>query len=159
MKLHELKKLVWSAWCNLNSWQGELTSTPESYMAEIKSFGDRRLKSTWIKAFSRFEAMFTYETASDSWGLIGICLNFTPDRQNYAYRHEILDEFLLYPDGLDMLKDALEHLFSSNFSPKDRDEAYGFFKLAAQSQNYTVPQILSEIIVKRSHRKRKKPTW
>lgn len=134
MKLSELKKRVWKAWCNLNSWKGELTSPPDSYVAGVKGLGDSRFKQTWIKALARFEAMFTYESCLDSWALIAISFNFTPDHRNYEYRQEILDEFLMYPDGLEIIRDGLEHLFSSDFSPQEREDANGFFALVEERE-------------------------
>ncbi|NEP61210.1 MAG: hypothetical protein F6K31_30240 [Symploca sp. SIO2G7] len=135
MKLPELKKRVWRTWCHINSWKGELTSPPESYVAEVKGFGDRRYKKTWIKALARFEAMFTYETCLDAWALISISFNFTPGHRNYEYRHEILDEFLMYPDGLEMIKDGLEQVFSTDCSPQERENAHGFFKLLEERES------------------------
>jgi hypothetical protein len=141
MKLPELKKRVWQTWVILNSWKGELTSPPESYVSEIKSLGDRRFIATWIKALARLEAMFTYESCLDGWALIAISFNFTPSHSNYEYRHEILDEFLMYPDGLEMIRAGLEQLFSSDFSPQEREDANGFFKLLEERDG--VPERIS----------------
>lgn len=78
--------------------------------------------------------MFTYESCLDSWALIAISFNFTPDHRNYEYRHEIIDEFLMYPDGLEIIRDGLEHLFSADFSPQEREDANGFFALAEERE-------------------------
>ncbi len=134
MKLPELKKRVWRVWTRLNSWKGELTSAPERYVEDVKRFGDRRYKQTWIKALARFEAMRTYETCLDGWALIAINFNFTPTHRNYEFRHEIIDEFLMYPDGLEMIKDGLEQLFSSDFSPQERETAHGFYSLVEERE-------------------------
>lgn len=134
MKLPELKKRVWRVWTRLHSWHGELTSPPERYVVDVKSFGDRRYKQTWAKALARFEAMRTYETCVDGCALITISFNFTSAHRNYEFRHEILDEFLMYPDGLDMIRDGLEQLFSSDSSPQERDDAHGFYSLVEERE-------------------------
>ena len=138
MKLLELKKRVWDVWVKLNSWKGELTSSPESYVAEIKSFGDRRYKKTWVKALARFKATRIHRNCLDAWTLISISFNYTPDCWDYEYRHEILDEFLTYSDGLELLKVGLEQIFASNddFSPQEQKEASenGFFELVAERE-------------------------
>lgn len=107
---------------------------PERFDEEMKGFGDRRCKVTWIKALARFEAMLTYKSCLDSWALITISFNFTPDRWDYEYRNEILDEFLMYADGLEIIRDGLEHLFSEDFSAQEREEANGFFRLVAERE-------------------------
>jgi hypothetical protein len=132
MKLPELKKRVRSVWESLNTWKDGVVVQPENFDKEVKSFGDRRYKKTWIKALCRFEAMLSYKSCLDSWALITISFNFTPDRWDYEYRHQILDEFLMYPDGLEIIRDGLEQIFSaseSDFSPQEREDAHGFFRL------------------------------
>ncbi|WP_250565061.1 hypothetical protein [Adonisia turfae] len=103
-------------------------------MAEIKAFGDRRYKKTWIKALARLEATLYYRYCLDACNLILYDLNFTPDHPDYEYRHEILDEFLMYPDGLDLIKQGLEQIFmSTDFTADEQQEAgqNGFFELLA----------------------------
>ncbi|MEM6256662.1 MAG: hypothetical protein AAF821_27485 [Cyanobacteria bacterium P01_D01_bin.156] len=131
MKLPALKQRVWNTWKTLNSWKGELTSPPDSFVTEVKGFGDRRYKQTWIRALARFEAIATYESCLDAWALILINFNFTPERWDYEYRYEILDEFLTYPDGLELIREGLEQLFSSDFTPEERGQAHGFYSLVA----------------------------
>lgn len=133
MKLPELKKKVWALWTKLNSWKGELTSSPESFVAEMKRIGDRRYKQTWITALCRFEAMLSYEACLDSWALLTISFNFTPDRWDYEYRHQILDEFLMYPDGLEIIRTGLEQLYSNDYA-EERENADGFFRLVAERE-------------------------
>ena len=134
MKLPELKKRVWRVWTRLNSWKGELTSVPERYVEDVRRFGDRRYKQTWVKALARFEAIRTYETCLDGWALIAINFNFTPTHRNYEFRHEIIDEFLMYPDGLEMIRDGLEQLFSSDFSHQERENVHGFYSLVEERE-------------------------
>jgi hypothetical protein len=132
MKLPALKQRVWNTWQSLNSWKGELTSPPDSFVKEVKGLGDRRYKTTWIKALARFEAIITYESCLDAWSLILVHFNFTPNRWDYEYRHAILDAFLQYPDGLELIKTGLEQLFSNDFTPQEREEANGFYQLVEE---------------------------
>ncbi|NET34939.1 MAG: hypothetical protein F6K19_23425 [Cyanothece sp. SIO1E1] len=131
MKLPELKQHVWNAWEFLNEWKGQLLQ-PENFAADVKRFGDRRYKRTWVKALANFEAMNAHQNCLDAYMLILNDFNFTPDRWDYEYRHEILDAFLLYPDSLDLIKTGLEQLFSSDFTPKEQAEANGFFELVEE---------------------------
>jgi hypothetical protein len=132
MKLPELKRRVREAWEDLNTWKDGVLLQPENFVAEVKRFGDRRYKQTWVKALCRFEAMLSYKSCLDSWTLVTMSFNFTPDRWDYEYRHQILDEFLMYPDGLAIIRDGLEQLVSSDFSPQERENADGFFRLVAE---------------------------
>ncbi|MEM9008976.1 MAG: hypothetical protein AAGE59_36390 [Cyanobacteria bacterium P01_F01_bin.86] len=134
MKLPELKRRVKKLWESLNTYKDGVVLTAESFDVVTKRFGDRRYKKTWIKALARFEAAFTYETCMESWTLIAITLNFKPGTAVYEYRHEILDEFLTYPDALDLIKHGLEQLFSSDFSPREREDANGFFRLLEERE-------------------------
>ncbi|MEO0374165.1 MAG: hypothetical protein AAF329_05945 [Cyanobacteria bacterium P01_A01_bin.17] len=133
MKLPELKQRVRSLWNSINTWNGEVMSG-KSFEQDVKVFGDRRYKETWVKALCRYEACLTHKSCLDSWALITISLNFTPDRYDYEYRHQILDEFLMYPDALTLIKSGLEDLFGSDFSPREREEADGFYNLVAERE-------------------------
>ena len=133
MKLQELKDKVWKAWAFLNEWGGDLPQ-PENYVPEIKRFGDRRYKKTWIKALAYFVAANSYENCLDAYMLILHDFNFTPDRWDYEYRHEILDAFLMYSDGFEIIKKGLEQLFSKDFSPQEREEANGFYSLVEERE-------------------------
>ncbi|MBE9070356.1 hypothetical protein IQ260_27305 [Leptolyngbya cf. ectocarpi LEGE 11479] len=133
MKLPELKQKVWKAWSFLNEWKGQVLQ-PENYTSEIKRFGDRRYKKTWVKALAYFKAVSAYENCLDAYMLILHTFNFTPDRWDYEYRHEILDAFLMYPDGMEIIKQGLEQLFSKDFSPQEREEADGFYSLVEERE-------------------------
>ena len=100
----------------------------------MKNFGDRHYKKTWIQALCGFEAALLYKSCLDSWALITINLNFTPDRWDYEYRHQILDEFLMYPDGLEIIRNGIEQLYSADFNTQDSEEANGFFRLVAERE-------------------------
>lgn len=134
MKLLELKEQVRESWEDLNTWKGDMIAQPEDFAREVKGFGDRRYKKTWIQALCRFEAALLYKSCLDSWALITISLNFTPDRWDYEYRHQILDEFLMYPDGLEIIRNGLEQLYSADFNTQDREDANGFFRLVAERE-------------------------
>lgn len=131
MKLTELKQHVWDAWEFLNEWKGQVLQ-PENFVAEVKRFGDRRYKRTWVKALAHFEAVNAHQNCLDAYMLILNDFNFTPDRWDYEYRHEILDAFLMYPDSLDLIKTGLEQLLSSDFTPTEQAEAHGFFELVEE---------------------------
>lgn len=137
MKLPQLKERVWQLWVKLNSWKGELVSSPESFVAEMKRFGDRRCKKTWIRALAQFKATRIHRNCLDAWTLIAFSFNYTPDRWDYEFRHEILDEFLTYPDGLELLKVGLEQIFASDdFDLQEQKETSenGFFELVAERE-------------------------
>ena len=134
MKLAKLKKQTWQQWVKINSWGESLTTPADRYVEEIKQFGDLRYKATWIKALARYEAKWIYDNCLDSWSLPLITLNFTPQHQNYDIRHEIFGEFLMYSDGLELIKDGLEDLFSQDFTQTQRKKAHGFFELVAERE-------------------------
>lgn len=133
MKLSELKQATYQAWQDLNTWKGQVMQ-PENFKSEVKTFGDLRRKDTWVRALARFEATFAHRSCLDAWSLILHSFNFTPDREDYEYRHAIFEEFLLYPDALDLIKLGLEQLYSADFTPQEREEANGFFELVAEQQ-------------------------
>lgn len=130
--MQELKKRVRHFWEVLNTYRGAMTASEKAYIAEIKSYGDRRYKKTWEAVFVRLEAKLSYEACLDSYSLILYDFNFTPDHRDYEYRHQIFDEFLMYPDALDFIKQGLEQIFgTSDFTDEEKEEIRqnGFFKL------------------------------
>jgi len=128
MKLALLKQQVQEAWNQLNSFNG-VVLLPDQFQQELKQFGDARFTQTWVRALARYEAINVYKSCLDAHGLIRYDFNFTPDRWDYEFRYEILDEFLTMPDGLDLIRLGLEQLFSTPFTHTEREEADGFFKL------------------------------
>lgn len=134
MKLPELKQRTKRAWEAVNTWKGGVVIQPENFDKEMRSLGDRRRKDTWVKGLCKFKAMLAYKSCLDAWALLTITFNFRPDRWDYEYRHQILDEFLMYPDGLEIIKSGLEDLYSQDFSPKEREEANAFFRLLAERE-------------------------
>lgn len=131
MKLLELKDKVWKAWKLSNDASGVITQEA-TFVQDVKRFGDRRYKVTWIKALVQFTAQVSYESCLDAYMLVLDTFNFTTDRWDYEYRHEILDAFLTYPDGLDLIRTGLEQLYSSEFAPQEREDANGFFALVEE---------------------------
>lgn len=131
MKLPELKQRVYEAWEFLSGYRGSVLQ-PERFKPEMRTFGDLRRKETWVQALARFEALNAAHDCLDAYNLILISFNFTPDRWDYEYRHRILDEFLMVPGAIDLLKLGLEQLFTSPFTDQDRSEAHGFFELVAE---------------------------
>ena len=126
MKLPELKKRVKRTWDILHT---GFTVQPGQFEQEVKAFGDRRYKKTWVAAMCRYEAMFAIESCLDSWMLLTNTFAFKPERWDYEYRHQIFDEFLMYPEALEAIKTGLEDLFSKDFSNQQREQADVFFRL------------------------------
>ncbi len=133
MKLPELKKRVRRTWDILNRCHG-IVLQPENFNKEMATFGDRRYKKTWVKALCKFEAMFAYKSCLDSWMLLTNTFAFRPDRWDYEYRHQIFEEFLMYPDALELIKSGLEDLFDKDFDIKEREKADDFFGLLEERE-------------------------
>jgi hypothetical protein len=131
MKLNELKHKVYRAWKDLNSFKGILAQ-PNNFKPEVRTFGDLRKKHTWVKALARFSALNSYQSCLDAYTLILYDFNFTPNRWDYEFRHQIMEEFLLMPDALDLIKLGFEQLFSSDFTPQEREQAHGFLGLVGE---------------------------
>ncbi|MEA5464912.1 hypothetical protein [Leptothoe sp. PORK10 BA2] len=122
MKIYELKKRVERLWTSLHSWKGELTSPPDEFGMDIKKqFGDRRYKKTWILALARYEAQKSYDTLLDSSLLITHYLNFKPTQPLYEYRFEILDAFLEYKNGLDLILQGIRTLFRDGCAHEEKE--------------------------------------
>lgn len=133
MKLPELKKRVRRTWNILNEWNG-VVLLPEQFDQEMKTFGDRRYKKTWIKALCKFQAMFAYAGCLDSWMLLTKTFAFRPERWDYEYRHQIFDEFLMYPEAVEIIKTGLEDIFNKDFDVQERAGADGFFRLLEERE-------------------------
>ena len=130
MKIYQLKEHVLTQWKSLHSWCGELTSPLEQFGLDIrKQFGDRRYKATWVKALAYYQAQRIYESCIDSTLLITHTLNFSLQDRLYEYRNEILNAFLQYEDGLDLIKQGLENLYFDGFTAQDNESAHGILKL------------------------------
>lgn len=126
MKLPEVKKRVKRTWDILHT---GFTVQPGQFEQDVKAFGDRRYKKTWVAAMCRYEAMFAIESCLDSWMLLTSTFAFQPERWDYEYRHQIFDEFLMYPEALEAIKTGLEDLFGKDCDHQERKEVDGFFKL------------------------------
>ena len=131
MKLPEVKKRVKRTWDLLHT---GFTIQPGQFEQDIKAFGDRRYKKTWVAAMCRYEAMFAIESCLDSWMLLTSTFAFQPERWDYEYRHQIFDEFLMYPEALEAIKTGLEDLFSKDCGHQERKEADGFFRLLEERE-------------------------
>lgn len=131
MRLKELKQRVYEAWERYH-WFKQTVVQLENFKSEIRAFGDLRCKKTWEKALVRFEALNAQIGLLDAYNLILLSLNFKPEDWEYEYRHQIFEEFLMLPDALELIKTALEQLFSSDFTPQEREEANGFFELVQE---------------------------
>jgi hypothetical protein len=133
MKLKELKQKVFEEWQDY-CWFKQVVCQPETFKPEIRErFGDMRRKVTWEKALCHFKALNAQIGLLDAHTLILYTFNFTPDRWDYEYRHQILEEFLTLPDGLELIKLGLEQLFSRDFTSEERGQADGFYQLVEES--------------------------
>ena len=132
MNLTELKEETRYAWEDLNNDHGEILQ-PENFLPEIASYGDLDDKETWVKALANFEAIFYHRSCLDAWSLITNSFNFTPDRPDYEYRHEIFEAFLQFPDALDLIRLGLEQLYGPDFTPQEREQqSHAFFGLVKE---------------------------
>lgn len=135
MKLTELKSETYRLWQDYTRWYGKAVIQPELFTPEIRQqFGDLRKRATWEAAYCRYEALCAQIGLLDAHRLILLDFNFTNDRPDYGYRHRIFEEWLSLPDGLDLIKLGLEQLFSSDFTPQEREEASGFFELVQEQR-------------------------
>ncbi|MEB3355957.1 MAG: hypothetical protein VKK04_04470 [Synechococcales bacterium] len=130
--MQDLKQATYRAWESVSRYNRAVVQ-PENFQREVKArFGDRRCKATWVKALAYFEAQASYDACLDAYMLVLHTFNFTPERWDYEYRHEILDAFLMMPEGLELIRAGLEQLFSSDFTQEERAEANGFFELVEE---------------------------
>ncbi|MBT9317731.1 hypothetical protein [Leptothoe spongobia] len=133
MKLPELKEKVRYTWDILNEWDGAILQ-PENFAKEMKTFGDRRYKKTWVNALCKFEAMLAYASCLDSWMLLTSTFAFRPERWDYEYRHQIFNEFLMYPKAVEIIKTGLEDIFHKDFDVQEREKADEFFRLLEERE-------------------------
>jgi len=142
MRISELKQQVYEEW-HRRHWYNQAVCTPtvavrdEVFKHEIRTYGDLRFKSTWIKVLARFSALNSYEACLDASNLILYDFNFTPDRWDYEFRHQVVEEFLMLTRSLDLIKLGLEQLFSDTFTQEERSQANGFLKLVQEHSRGT----------------------
>ncbi|MBP0016720.1 MAG: hypothetical protein J7647_04085, partial [Cyanobacteria bacterium SBLK] len=128
MKLSTLKAETYDAWECISTFNDAVVQ-PEHFKTEVRAFGDLRCKETWKKAYCSFWAQNIYDSCLDAYNLIRIYFNPSPDDWDYELRYRIFEEFLKFPDGLELIKLGLEQLFSANFTSQERKKADGFFEL------------------------------
>ena len=131
MNLAELKEETLDTWEAISGWRGDVLQ-PSAFLPEVATYGDLGDKQTWVKAFANFEAILFHSSCLDAWSLIVNDFNFTPDRSDYEYRHEILEAFLQYKDGLDLINLGLEQLVGPDFTAQEREQAHGFYRLVQE---------------------------
>jgi hypothetical protein len=142
MRISELKQQVYEDW-HRRHWYNQAVCAPtaptrdEAFKREIRTYGDLRSKSTWVRALARFSALNSYEACLDACNLILHDFNFTPERWDYEFRHQVVEEFLMLPGSLDLIKLGLEQLFSDTFTQEERSQANGFFELVQQHPGAT----------------------
>lgn len=135
MKLTDLKAKVQYLWANYTRLYGKALIQPETFKPQIRrEFGDLRRRDTWEKAYWRYRALSSQIGLLDAHRLILSDFNFTPDRDDYEYRHQIFAEWLSLPDGLDLIKLGLEQVLSVDFTQQEREEAHGFFELVQEQR-------------------------
>jgi len=134
MKLKELKTQVYDLWQGYITYHSRAVVQPADFNADIRrEFGDLRRKSTWERAFCRYSALHSRIGLLDADRLIWSDFNFTPDREDYPYRHRIFEEWLSLPEGLEMIKTGLEILFR-DYTSEEREEADGFLELVKEQR-------------------------
>jgi len=142
MRSSELKQQVYADWYRRH-WYNQavcVSSSPtqdEGFKQEIRTYGDLRLKTTWVKALARFAALNSQEGCMDACNLILYDFNFTPDRWDYEFRYQVIEEFLMLPGALDLIRLGLEQLFSDTFTQEERRQAHGFFELVQEQRGRT----------------------
>jgi hypothetical protein len=110
MNLKQLKSYVYEAWVRLHSFNGAVVQ-PENFKSEVRRYGDLRKKSTWEKAVAAFRAQNFFDSNLDNYNLIIWQFHFYPERWDYEFRHQILEEFITIPQGLQCIVNGLEQIF------------------------------------------------
>lgn len=131
MKLSELKQETYEAWERLSSYHSALVQ-PEHFKPDVKVYGDLRYKATWQKAYAAFVARNIFDANTDNRSLITIQLHYTPERWDWDLRHQILDQFLAIPGGLDCIINGLEQILRYPIDQEEQDIAYGVFELVQE---------------------------
>lgn len=132
MKLTELKAQVQDLWEGYTTYYGDALVQPENFKKGIRQeFGDLRKRTTWEQAFCRYSALHSRVGLLDADRLIRYDFNFTPDREDYPYRHQIFDEWLTLPEGLELIRLGLELLYR-DYTAQEREQAHGFFELVQE---------------------------
>ena len=130
MKLAELKEEVRYTWESLEDKGDGIIPQPENFLPEMRKYGDLRRKATWEKAFVRLYSAFFHRPGMEASFLVTNVFNFTPSKAFYEYRHEFFEAFLMYPDGLDLIQEGWEQLYSHTAGqPEDID---GFYRLVQE---------------------------
>ncbi len=130
MKLSILKQKVYHAWECLSTYNSALVQS-ENFKSDVRYYGDLRRKKTWEKALVAFIAQNMFDSNLDNYNLILWQFNFTPDRWDYEFRNQILEEFLALPGGLDCLVNGLEQIFQSN-DLEDKEKASGLLTMVVK---------------------------
>ncbi|MGB3693214.1 MAG: hypothetical protein WA865_09440 [Spirulinaceae cyanobacterium] len=151
MKLIQLKQETYECWQRLSIFNSAVVQ-PENFRAEVRTFGDLRRKNTWKRAYCSFMARNIDDSCLDACNLILIQFNYQPSDWDYELRHKIFSEFLALSRGPELLKTALEQLFSTELTKEERKEADGFFKLAGEqstrgSNNRETTQLMGRVAV------------
>jgi hypothetical protein len=128
MKFAELKARVYECWEDLSVFNGAIVQ-PENFRSEVREFGDLRYKETWKKAYCSFVARNMFDANSDNRSLVRVEFNFYPHRWDWELRHQIIDEFLSLPDGLECIIDGLEDIFRHPLDREEKEIANGVFEL------------------------------
>ena len=132
MKLAELKEEVFGLWeCIEDDGRG-IIPQPENFLPEIRKYGDLRKKETWEKALFALHPACFHGALLDASFLITNVFNFTPSKACYEYRHELFEAFLMYPDGLELIKMGLEEIYSYTPEQQERTNANGFYRLVQE---------------------------
>jgi hypothetical protein len=126
MKIQELKLRAKEVWRDLNT-VDKSVCVDSQFKSDVRQVGDLRRKATWETAIARWMAKLFYDCCLDSSSLVLYSFNFKQEEWYYPLRHQIVDEFLKYPDGRQLILDGLEQLFGIN-TEENFDELLGLLQ-------------------------------
>ncbi|PSB31502.1 hypothetical protein [Stenomitos frigidus] len=116
MKLAALKQKAYETWQTLYTVEGAFVqiSTPvhdQVFKQEVRSYGDLRRKQTWEKAFTSLLAKLLYDHNDDARTLILLHFLTYPEQEGFAdLRPLLVEQFLMFPYGLDCLREGLNDI-------------------------------------------------
>jgi len=134
MKFKRIKKRTYDCLLLLHKVNSAMPQ-PEQFKAEIQAMGKPGRYETWVKALADFYTRASLTGCLDAWSLITVTLDFPPGSEFYEFRHEIFEEFIALPDGIEALKMGFEQLLGIPFTREEKEELNrGFFRLVAEQQ-------------------------
>ena len=140
MKLPELKQRVYQAW-ERRCWYNQSVIQSELFQSEMRQYGDLRCKTTWIKALTNFHALNIWDGCLDAHTLLTQHFKFSPQRWDYEFRHQIIDEFLTLPGALEALRTGFEQILEEdinlNFSQQEKESVNELLAMVTKQSRET----------------------